>query len=73
MDWFIRKVRQIHGSVSHVACFNAKQGEIVEEDKPKRLQYSQLCLAGDAPPTEVETSIDVCADTNNKGPSVYKD
>ena len=73
MDWFIRKVCMAYGPNPQFCCINVTQGEMVEEDKPKRLYYFQSPRAIGPPPTKVTITIDVCADTDNKGPSVYKD
>ncbi|KAL8898343.1 MAG: hypothetical protein Q9192_002125 [Flavoplaca navasiana] len=58
--------------IMHMDWF-IRKGETVEEDKPKRIHYFLLPRAIGPPPTKVTITIDMCADTDNKGPSVYKD
>ncbi|KAI4261497.1 MAG: hypothetical protein L6R42_003302 [Xanthoria sp. 1 TBL-2021] len=54
-------------------CFQSSDGEIVEEDKPKRLYYFQTHRTDGPPPAEVKMTINMCADPDNTGPSVYND
>ncbi|KAL8771827.1 MAG: hypothetical protein Q9209_002765 [Squamulea sp. 1 TL-2023] len=48
-------------------------GDIVEENKPKRLSYFQTFRADVAPPSLIKMSIYTCSDRENRGPSLYPD
>ncbi|KAI4268936.1 MAG: hypothetical protein L6R38_007672 [Xanthoria sp. 2 TBL-2021] len=61
-----------HYSLNLMKWFIQK-GEIVEEDKPKRLYYFQTHRTDGPPPAEVKMTINMCADPDNTGPSVYND
>lgn len=50
-----------------------RQGHVVRENKPVRLQYYQTWLKSDGPPTDVIVKIRYFADPEDKGAPLYKD
>ncbi|KAL8693927.1 MAG: hypothetical protein Q9218_001341 [Villophora microphyllina] len=49
------------------------KGDLVEENKPKRLPFIRTCPVSDGPPSSIDIQIEMCADNDNQGQSVYND
>ncbi|KAL8847996.1 MAG: hypothetical protein Q9221_006958 [Calogaya cf. arnoldii] len=73
-DYTWRYWSGFHGRYTiEVMSWFIQKGETVEEDKPKRLCYFQKHRTDGPPPAEVKLAINMCADNDNTGPSVYND
>lgn len=67
-----KKVRLILPSWSNCLLTQLK-GALVEENKPKRLSYFKHSLDYGSPPATILSTIWMCPDHDNLGPSIYKD
>lgn len=69
MDWFINKVFSCR---YRPQCnLMSIQGKIVEEEKPLRLEYSEMFRVSFGPPDIVNVDIEVCSDPENRGAPMY--
>lgn len=50
-----------------------KKGDVVEENKSKRLRYHKQHSVTEPPPPSIDLSIYICSDNDVSGPSVYRD
>ncbi|MCJ1259426.1 hypothetical protein MMC24_007263 [Lignoscripta atroalba] len=50
-----------------------EKGDIVQEDKPSRLGYTERRLVSDGRPSDLEMEVYVCSDPSNNGAPMYQD
>ncbi|KAL8945798.1 MAG: hypothetical protein Q9222_007709 [Ikaeria aurantiellina] len=72
MDWFVRKVYSVI-TLADGEKLTRFQGEMVEENKPRRFHYTQTYDTHEAPPSKVTVYVQVSRDIGNVGTPMYGD